>query len=191
MLKYITKFILLLSLVTSATFASASLINANAILNYDQEVNPANLTPSSASGIASLVFDTDALTVDIEATITGISLADITFPPGAGLAFGNAGPFHIHTGFFGENGPVVVPFNLASYFTETSTGLSIMALNIAFSADLIDDLQNGGLYLNLHTLNYGGGEIRGQISAVNAPSMFAFLMFVAAAACVRYPTKRS
>nr|WP_136250221.1 CHRD domain-containing protein [Ningiella ruwaisensis] len=178
MYKSLNKALLAGFLVSFSLLTQAAIIKATAMLDYGQEVAPSNPTPSDASGMATLMFNTDTSTVDIMAEITGISLADVTFPDG-GLAFGNAGPFHIHNGFAGENGPIVVPFSLASYFSETATGISVMATGISFDSALITNLYAGGLYLNLHTLDYGSGEIRGQLAAVNAPAIAGFIFFVA------------
>ncbi len=154
--------------------AQAGLINAQADLDYSQNVTPSNLAPSAATGSANLIFDTIAKTLDISVTITGISLSDVTFPLG-GLAFGALGPFHIHQGAPGTNGVIVVPFSSASFYADTATGLSINATGVSFDATLIPDLLAGNLYLNVHTLDYGSGEIRGQIRPVPEPGTLALL----------------
>ncbi len=153
--------------------AHSTLITAFADLDYAQEVAPSNPTPSSATGTARLVFDTTTGLLDLSATITGISLADVTFP-GGGLAFGAAGPFHIHQAAVGANGPIVVPFSAQSFFTDTGGGLAISAMGVGFDAALVAPLRAGELYLNLHSLSYGSGEIRGQL-AVPEPGVSALL----------------
>ena len=155
--------------------AHSVLITASADLDYAQEVAPSNPTPSSATGTATIVFDTVTGSLDLTAEISGISLADVTFPSGP-LAFGVAGPFHIHQGAAGANGPIVVPFSAESFFTETAGGLSISATGIGFDPALVAPLLDGDLYLNLHTLDYASGEIRGQLS-VPEPGVTALLSF--------------
>jgi len=169
MLNNTMKVALLAAMLLTSAFSSAELIEAKALLNYDQEVTPSNATPSDSMGMATITFDTMALTLDISVDVTGISLADITFPDG-GLAFGALGPFHIHNGVAGVNAGIVVPFSLASYYTETATGIMISAMGVSFDAVRLEELMNDGLYLNLHTLDYGSGEIRGQIARVSAPA---------------------
>ena len=159
-----------------STSAHAVLIRAHADLDYGQEVNPSNPTPSNATGTADLVFDTIAGTLNIAATITGIFLPDVTFP-GGGLAFGALGPFHIHEAPAGANGPIVVPFNQASFFTGTATGLNITASGVSFDPTLLAALLGGELYLNLHSRDYGSGEIRGQIQAVLEPQAVGLVAF--------------
>ena len=160
-------------LLAASGAAHSALITAFADLDYAQEISPSNPTPSSASGAAKVVFDTATGLLDLSAAITGIALADITFPSG-GLAFGVAGPFHIHQAAVGANGPIVVPFNAQSFFTDTGSGLSISATGVGFDAALVAPLLAGELYLNLHSLDYGSGEIRGQL-AVPEPGVGALL----------------
>lgn len=156
--------------------ATAATITATANLDYAQEFQPSNPVPSSASGTATILFDDVANTLDISASIDGIFLSDITFPAGSGLEFGAGGPFHIHLGAPGMNGDVQVPFNQESFFSATPSGFEVTANDIAFGPSLLANLLDGNLYLNLHSLDYGSGEIRGQLSAVPIPLPFALLM---------------
>ncbi len=168
------RIILFVALLSFGATAQATLIRATANLDYGQEVNPSNANPSDAQGFARLWFDTVENTVAIRARIRGISLDDINFPGGP-LAFGAAGPFHIHEASKGANGAVVVPFNQASFFRQARRALVIRAV-VGFDPMLLDSLLAGDLYLNLHTLDYGSGEIRGQISAqVPEPSTIGLL----------------
>lgn len=168
----ISSIMIVLSVVSTNTHAI--IIQANASLDYAQEVNPSNPIPSNSTGTAMLTFDTDLLTMSINAEIIGIFLQDILFPSGL-LSFDEAGPFHIHEAPAGVNGPVVLPFNMLSFFTETTEGLSIQATDVSFNASLIDALLAGNLYLNVHTLDYGSGEIRGQIAAVSTPTTYSLM----------------
>ena len=154
----------------------------------------ANLTGSqvipsvatTAAGIMSLTVDTETGLADVTGNIFGLRLTDITFPAGTGLEFGAFGPFHIHNAPAGVNGPIVVPsLNMASFYSVAlvNTGGSssgyggggvvlavvVSALGVPFPVEFIDELLAGNLYFNLHTLANGGGEIRGQISAVPEP----------------------
>jgi CHRD domain len=71
---------------------------------------------------------------------------------------------HIHTGAFGVAGPVT--FNLAPATGVTSG--SVVNATFAVTAQQVTDLKAGNMYFNIHTTNFGGGEIRGQIR-VDAP----------------------
>jgi hypothetical protein len=160
---------LILALAWLGSAAQASTITAIASLDYAQEVAPSNPDPSDATGSAKLYFDLAAGTLDINARVEGIFVADVTFPDG-GLAFGAQGPFHIHEAPAGANGPIVVPFPEAAFFTDTDSGMRIQATGIAFDPALVSSLMAGDLYLNLHSLDYGSGEIRGQLAAVPLPA---------------------
>jgi hypothetical protein len=173
--------------------AEAAIVKATASLDYDQEVSPSNPTPSSATGVATLWFDTGTNLVDLVAQVVGISLADVTFPSG-GLVFGVNGPFHIHDAPAGVNGPIVVPFREAAYFADSADGLTISANDVPYDGslsgpDLISKLRSGGLYLNLHTLDYTSGEIRGQLQ-VPLPGSAWLLLPGLAALLLRHRSRR-
>lgn len=98
----------------------------------------------------------------------GQALASITYNPGNNiiaikmLATDMTGPItaaHFHKAAVGVNGSVVQ--NLGTFLNGTT-------INTKFKAGTyIDDLRSGGLYLNLHTSMFPGGEIRGQILPVS------------------------
>ena len=98
-----------------------------------------NPTPSTATGNATLTFNTTTKIFTITVT------HDIAAPTNG----------HIHKGAIGVGGPPVFPFTT---FTSPINFTSA-ALNAAEEADL-----NAGLYyVNIHTDAYQGGEIRGQL----------------------------
>lgn len=72
---------------------------------------------------------------------------------------------HIHTGAAGTNGPVTFPFSGVPSATAGSIPEQIFAIN----ATQLANLQAGDMYFNIHTPNYPGGEIRGQIRQSTAP----------------------
>ena len=166
MLRFAFPMIALALLLVPVAPASAVTIFGSAMLTGDQEVPPAATT---ASGTINFVLDDTTGLLSLSGTVTGISKSDITFsaadPSLGGLAFGNAGPFHIHNGPAGVNGPIVTPFPSESFYTDTATGLSIEATDIPFDLAFRDTLLAGDMYFNLHTGSFPGGEIRGQIQA--------------------------
>ncbi len=157
-----------------AANAQAGIIHATASLDYAQEVSPSNPNPSSATAAATVSFDTSTGLLDLAMSVTGMSVADVTFPGGP-LAFGGLGPLHIHQASAGANGPIVVPFSLASFFVDTATGTNVTASAVPFDLALIPALLQGDLYLNLHSVDYGSGEIRGQLAVVPEPGSLALL----------------
>lgn len=114
-----------------------------------QEVPP---VPTMASAIATLEFDSAAMTFDLDVFIEGITLSSIT---GA----------HIHRGAFGTNGPVVVDLLDISEFLDAGDGvgyLSVVDIPLG-SAFTPAQLRGSLLYVNIHTTAHPTGEIRGQV----------------------------
>ena len=78
---------------------------------------------------------------------------------------------HIHVGEPGVNGPVVF-FLSATSFTSPLIGTLTAAnfipapeVGVVTFEDLLDVLFAGDTYINVHTIMYPGGEVRGQLEA--------------------------
>lgn len=95
--------------------------------------------PSTATGSATLTFNQDTKIFTIVVTYTGLTATN----------------GHIHKGAVGESGSPVFPFT-----TFTSP---INFTSEALTAEEEADLNAGLYYVNLHTGDYPGGEIRGQL----------------------------
>ncbi|MBC7939509.1 MAG: CHRD domain-containing protein [Chitinophagaceae bacterium] len=109
-------------------------------------------------GVASAVIDSHTGQVD-----WSITFANLSTVVGA----------HIHTGVAGTNGPIIVNF-------AVPTGLSG---NGSFSGSLIDpdamgitDFTAANFYFNVHTSQFPGGAIRGQLAAVPEPGSYALML---------------
>ena len=63
---------------------------------------------------------------------------------------------HIHRGAKGTNGPVIVPLDKKGDIYSVPAGRKL-------TAQQIDDLKAGNLYVNVHTARNKGGEVRGQL----------------------------
>jgi hypothetical protein len=128
---------LVLALGLGSAPANAALINFTVPLSGANEV-PAGSGDPNGSGTAFLTFD------DVENTVTwNIVTSNITLP-----IFLD----HIHSGPAGVNGPVVIDFS-----AQLSGGP-------LFDADVAAVLANpSGFYVNVHTTDFTGGAIRGQI----------------------------
>ena len=72
---------------------------------------------------------------------------------------------HFHLGAPGINGGAVEP--ITSFAGNTASGVW---KNIPDS--LVGELLKGNIYINIHTTNYPGGEIRGQLTPVNGVAFF-------------------
>jgi len=110
----------------------------SATMNGSSEV-PANA--STATGTATLTFNTQTKILSGTVTYTGITVSAA----------------HIHKGAVGVSGNVVFPFTgtLTSPISFTSTALT---------AEQEADLNAGLYYVNLHSATYPDGEIRGQLT---------------------------
>jgi hypothetical protein len=116
--------------------------------------NPPNGTTGSGYGTVTL---NDAMTsFDVDLTWTGL-----TAPAAAG---------HIHgPAPVGTNAPVIFPFAIVSGTSGHFTG------TFAINATQFGWLQGELLYMNLHTANFPGGEIRGQLTPTPEPASLILL----------------
>src|SRR2546425_8638082 len=65
---------------------------------------------------------------------------------------------HIHQGAKGQNGPVIIPL------TKTKDGDTYIAPAAAkFTAAQLQAFKSGNTYVNVHTSQNKGGEVRGQL----------------------------
>jgi hypothetical protein len=138
--------------------------------------------PSSAMGLATVVLDAAAQTLQINATFSGLT--------------SNTNAAHIHCcAPLGTNAGVATtvpafpgfPLGVTSgSFTSAVFDLTQPTIyNPAFvtlqggltqaEAALIAGILNGTTYLNIHTVNFPGGEIRGQLEAVPEPTTLLLL----------------
>lgn len=91
-------------------------------------------------------------------TLSG-SVAGLSTP----VAVSVGGGAHIHSGLPGQNGGIV--FGLIPSLAEDSLGATFEPVTNTFelTEDQATQLRNGGWYVNVHTLNFTGGEVRGQL----------------------------
>jgi hypothetical protein len=126
--------------------ARAQVIEFRASLTAAQEVP---VTTSTATGSAIVLYDLRANTFDLFVSASGFTntLADA----------------HIHEGAAGVVAPALIHFPVGS-FVRTGNNLSATFLRQAYTGDRLKFLQNGA-YVNLHSPQFPGGEIRGQLIA--------------------------
>ncbi len=118
-------------------------------LDAAQEIPAPTGVPAAASGSAEVSVDANGV---VSATL-GVS--NLT---------GAATAAHIHRGFAGATGPVLI--GLSS--DDGGSTWTVPADARALSADEIGAFNRGELYFNVHTAANAPGEIRGQIDAGNA-----------------------
>lgn len=123
-----------------------------ALLFGDEEVPPVE-----TDALGDAAFLTDGTTMEYEIVVAHIV---------------DARAAHIHEGEVGENGPILVTLFIADppvtvedtarlvrdSFTATDDDVD-MTMN-----ELLELMRSGGAYVNVHTVENPGGEIRGQIA---------------------------
>ena len=144
-----SKFILLFLLLT-CYLSQAQMRYFFANLQGTQEV-PANA--STASGVALITFNTTTKALQLYGDYQGLS-ANITGS-------------HIHSGALaGSTADVLVTLTNTGGATGTLVGSA--TLNATGESNLLD----GKMYVNVHSGTFGGGEIRGQVTAANSTNSF-------------------
>ena len=128
-----------------AAVLSASALAADVMFKADlkgsDEVPP---TDSKGTGAAELIYDPASKNLNWKITYSGL-----TGPATMAHIHGPAGP--------GKNGPVVIKFADPKSPIDGSATLT---------DDQVADLEAGNLYINVHTAEHKGGEIRGQVMPV-------------------------
>ena len=71
---------------------------------------------------------------------------------------------HFHDGRRGQNGPIVKDINIDPITGAGVGSWTTTDVTQPLTAELIEKLKQGRLYVNVHTTNFPGGEIRGQVS---------------------------
>ena len=107
------------------------------VLSGDQEIPPVT-TSASAIGTISVAADKS---VRGSVTVTGVS------PTAA----------HIHEAPAGKNGPIVIPL------VKTADNIWSVPEGAKLTDAQYETYKAAGLYYNVHSTAYKGGEIRGQI----------------------------
>ncbi|MGE3109476.1 MAG: CHRD domain-containing protein [Phycisphaerales bacterium] len=125
-------------------------------MNGAQEVPPVP-TPATGTGMATLNTATNQIMLMYQ-------FSGLSSPQTAA---------HIHQAPAGTNGPVIVPLPNGSPVSGT------FQLTAAQAAALL----NNGLYINVHTQNFPGGEIRGQILITGACCVGTVCQQLTAAQC--------
>ena len=122
--------------------AGSSLVASHAMaadlkLTGDQEVPP-NTSTSVGTG---------SITVATDGSVSG----SVAAPGMAGMAA------HIHVGAAGVNGPVIIPLTGSAGDTWT------VPPGAKLTAEQMEAYKAGNLYVNIHTAEHKGGELRAQL----------------------------
>jgi CHRD domain len=154
-------------------------------LSGDQEVPPVN---SDATGSAALILNDAQDRLEIDIQFTGLDLdGNQTSDPGD-----NVTGAHIHRAPAGSNGPVVFGFIGPNNDENGDLVIDPAAGRIFSGWDLnegnnttlaaeLPNLFNEDLYVNIHSVEFPAGEIRGQIAVIPIPATLPLLAAALAA----------
>ncbi|MEZ5055927.1 MAG: CHRD domain-containing protein [Saprospiraceae bacterium] len=117
---------------------------------FGSNENPGIMT--TANGAVDLELNGDEL------TLSG-SFSNLSSPLNTAIA----GGAHIHVGLPGENGAVVFPLT-PNTSPDGMNGIFVGSKNtFTLTPSQLDDLRARRFYVNIHSMNFAGGELRGQI----------------------------
>jgi len=108
---------------------------------------------------------TSMATGSVTATLTGDELVvEGSFDNlSSAIATEIAGGAHIHTGMAGANGAVLIPLTITADGDNLGGSFVGSENTFTLTSGQIDTLNARGMYVNIHTANYQGGELRGQL----------------------------
>ncbi|MEM6430093.1 MAG: CHRD domain-containing protein [Deinococcota bacterium] len=141
--------ILISLLLAACSSDDDSTITYTFTLEGEQEVpDPVD---TDATGSVTVVLDEETNVMTLNGSVSNLSspLLDVA----------DAGPAHIHEAPRGENGGIAFVITVTNR-TDTSATLS---LTETLNDDQVELLKDGQYYVNIHTENFGAGELRGQI----------------------------
>lgn len=172
--------VVLVCLFTQTAHAHTSIYTT--ILNGPNEF-PAN--PSLGVGAAKLTVDYDLLTMRVEASFSGLTgnttashihgpIPDPPANPLAGVATPVPSfpgfPLGVQAGSYDQTFDMTSSSSYNPAFVTANGGTVGSAMNVFFTG-----LVAGKMYLNIHTTNTQGGEIRGFFTLVPEPSTLSLL----------------
>ena len=141
-------------------------LNVHTTANPNGEVRGQIVPDTKAVVTFSLSGSQSVPAVDTMVTGSGYALFDTTNNNVSLVAvttLENATMAHIHSGFAGENGDVVVTL----VESETTAGVWMTDGSVALDEATAAQLLAGGHYVNIHSEAFASGEIRGQITPDN------------------------
>jgi hypothetical protein len=160
-------------------FATAASLQA-AVIQFDLSpqgdaaigLSPSNQVPPAATSTgfgneisAGIVFDTTSSQLHLAVGYgSAAGFADLTGPATAIHIHGPAGP--------GTNAAVLVDLMPLNFTAANPTNGGVVVGSVSIPTNAVADLLAGLDYINIHTLAYTNGELRGQLVAVattNAP----------------------
>jgi hypothetical protein len=169
------------NIITAACLAALAFGSAHAHDGHDQGPAPAGpgslgatelfrATLLGSNEIGPIGGDTDGF----GSALVSIDPASNTI--GFEISFANLSTLtaaHIHAGPAGVNGPVVVNFGVPA---GVSGAGSFAGSVVDADAALISAITAGNFYVNLHTSEFAGGALRGQLAPIPEPETYALML---------------
>lgn len=138
-------------------------------------------TASTATGEATVVLDPTAQTLQLNVSFSGLSSPDIAAhihccaPPGTNAGVATTVPAFPGFPLGVTNGTYISPlFDLTQSLIYNPAFVALQGGLPQAEATLVAGLETNQTYLNIHTVNFPGGEIRGIVS-VPEPATLALL----------------
>ena len=125
----------------------AQIVELRGTINQAQENPP---TGAPGTGTAIMLYDVAANTFDLMVTINGMT--------------NTATASHIHEAPTGSNGPVVTNLGPEAVYTRSGNRLTATFRDVPHGGDP-RRLLRGEAYFNIHSQQFPGGEVRGQLTA--------------------------
>jgi CHRD domain/PEP-CTERM motif len=179
MKKRVSLFGLLVTVFMFSTVARADQLVFTTTLTGSQEVPPSG-SPGIGSALVTLDTVTNLLTINVSfaglVSPTTASHIHCCTPPGANAIVATAVPTFPGFPLGVTTGTYLMTFDLTAASTYnpafiTANGGTVSGAMAAFVAGL----NSGQTYLNIHTSQFPGGEIRGQLNAVPEPASMLLL----------------
>ena len=126
----------------------------------------AQVPSNTSAGNGSIIAEIDGTTL----TVTG-SFANLSSEFNADIAGGS----HIHAGLAGQNGGVEVFLTVTLGEGNISGTYEAVDNTFEITEEQAELIRQRGMYINIHSLGYPGGEIRGQLMGMTATPFLAEL----------------
>jgi hypothetical protein len=175
-------FLLTVVLPVPAGWAATTVLSAN--LSQANEVPP---TGSPGTGAAIVTLDTTAQTLQVQETFSGLGSGTTAshihcclaspFLPGINVGVATTVPTFPGFPLGVTSGTYNMTFDLTMASTYNPAFVTAEGGTVAGAeAALETALLAGETYINIHTTNFGGGEIRGFLAAVPEPATWAMML---------------
>jgi len=144
--------------------------------------NEVPVVVSPGTGLATIILDPTAQTLQVNATFSGLTSNDVAAHIHCCAPLGtNAGvattlpafpgfPLGVTSGTYSS-----VVFDLTQPLIYNPAFVTAQGGLSQAETALINGIENGQTYFNIHTVNFGGGEIRSQLFAVPEPASLVLL----------------